>query len=338
MSRREDDGNSEKGSPDTQEVFDWEPRSLFDRLVHRGYPFVRSGLRAGTVVVALLLLVLSLAPAEFAPVTDPVIAGFVLLSVLPAVALAGYVWYSDITGAGPLWLLVVTFLLGVLFANFASVINEVAGRVVVLPLVDQGLSLSAAWIVLFFLVVAPAEELVKLLAVHFRAYRSPRFDSVISGAVYGAIAGLGFATIENAFYITQVVEEADGFVETLTDGGVVASVRALAGPGHVIWSAIAGYYLGLAKFNRHHAGPIVLKGLVLAILFHAVYNALVTEVLGLVTDATGVSPVTLFFIFAVGYNGVLFAFLLYKLSRYRAVYRERSRESAIESELTEFDP
>lgn len=338
MTRRGESEDSDVTSPDTQEVFDWEPRSVFDRLVHRGYPLVRSGFRVGTVSVALVLLVLNLAPAAFAPVTDPVIAGFVLLSVLPAVALAGYVWYSDVTGAGPAWLLAVTFLLGVLFANFAGVINEVLGRAIVLSLVDGGLSLSAAWIVLFFFVVAPAEELVKLLAVHFRAYRSPRFDSVISGAVYGAVAGLGFATIENAFYITQVVEEASGFAETLTDGGAVASVRALAGPGHVIWSAIAGYYLGLAKFNRHHAGPLVLKGLVLAILFHAVYNALVTEVLGLVTDATGVSPVALFFTFAISYNGVLFAFLLYKLSRYRTVYRELSRESAIESELTEFDP
>jgi RsiW-degrading membrane proteinase PrsW (M82 family) len=128
------------------------------------------------------------------------------------------------------------------------------------------------------------------------------------------------------------------FADTLTDGSVIATVRALAGPGHVIWSAIAGYYLGLARFNRHYAGPIILKGLLLAIVFHAVYNVLVTEVLSVVTAATDIAPVALFFSFAIGYNGVLFGFLLYKLSRYRAVHRTTYDESGVESELAEFDP
>lgn len=337
MGRRGKPGQSDEDSIDTQEVFDWEPRSVLDRLVYRSYPYIRSGIRLGVVVLAAWLLLMNLAPAAFAPITDPVIAGFVVLSALPALALAGYVWYSDITGSSPVWLLLVTFSLGILFANFAAVINRVAGDFVTAHLVDLGLSSSLAMIALFFVVVAPAEEIMKLLAVWFLAYRTVHFDSVISGAVFGAVAGLGFATIENAFYITQVLDGSEGFVETLTDGGSITTVRALAGPGHVIWSAIAGYYLGLARFNRHHAGPLVIKGLLLAIVFHAVYNVLVTEVLSMVTSASGISPVALFFTIAIGYNGLLFVFLIYKLSRYRAIYRKTNGESGIESELTEFD-
>lgn len=336
MRGRRERRDSEKA--DTQEVFEWEPRSLFDRAVYRSYPFLRSGLRLTVVLLALWLLVVNLAPAEFAPVTDPVIAGFVLLSVIPALALAGYVWYADITGAGPLWLLGATFLLGLLFANFAAVSNEIIGNLLIFGLTEQGVGESVAMIALFFLVVGPGEELVKLFAVTFLAYRTNHFDSVISGAVYGAVAGLGFATIENAFYITRVIEGTDGFVETVTNGSAIATVRALAGPGHVIWSAIAGYYLGLARFNRHHAGPIILKGLLLAILFHAVYNVLVTEGLQTVTAAADVSPVAVFFSIAIAYNGCLFVFLIYKLSRYRAVHREIYAESRVDSELTEFDP
>lgn len=332
-SRRDEDR-----SRDTQEVFDWEPRTVLDRVLYRGYPYLKKGGRLGVVLVALWLLVVHFEPTDFAPVTDPFIAGFVLLSVVPALALVGYVWYADITGPGPLGLLVVTFTLGLLFANFAAVANEIGGDVLVFFLRERGASRSLSTVALFVLVVAPAEEVVKLFAVQFYAYRSQEFDSVISGAVFGAVAGLGFATIENAFYITRVVSDTDGLIQTLTDGSAIATLRALAGPGHVIWSAIAGYYLGLARFNRHHAGPIILKGLLLAIVFHSLYNILVTDLLGTVTDLTGFAPTAVFFTFAIGYNGILFAFLIYKLSQYRAVHRETYPESGIESQMTEFDP
>lgn len=46
------------------------------------------------------------------------------------------------------------------------------------------------------------EESVRLLAVRLYAYNDARFAAVIDGAVCGAIAGLGFATIENG--ITSV--------------------------------------------------------------------------------------------------------------------------------------
>ena len=44
----------------------------------------------------------------------------------------------------------------------------------------------------------------------------------------------------------------------------------------VIYSAFAGYYLGLARFNRRYAGPVVLKGLAIAVSLHALYNVLVS--------------------------------------------------------------
>lgn len=35
----------------------------------------------------------------------------------------------------------------------------------------------------------------------------------------------------------------------------------LAGPGHIRYPALAGYYLGVARFNGDNYGPLVVKGL-----------------------------------------------------------------------------
>ena len=55
----------------------------------------------------------------------------------------------------------------------------------------------------YLIAVSLVEESVKLLAV-WRAYRSPEFDEVMDGIVYCATAALGFASVENVFYVLSV--------------------------------------------------------------------------------------------------------------------------------------
>ena len=59
--------------------------------------------------------------------------------------------------------------------------------------------------------------------------RSADFGSVVDGAVYGAMAGLGFATLENAVFVGLPVIRSAGAV-TLADAAGVATGRMLAGP------------------------------------------------------------------------------------------------------------
>jgi RsiW-degrading membrane proteinase PrsW (M82 family) len=309
----------EEGATESADLYDiatWEPRTWLDRLsggVYRGA--TRVG-HAVLVLLALAILAVQFALTGLAAVSDPVIGAFVLLSVVPAFALAAYIWYADVTTSEPLTLLVGTFLLGVLFAGFALVLNTLAGVITAIPVVGM--------ILFFWLVVAPVEETVKWLAMRLYAFRSDRFDAVIDGAVYGAMAGLGFATIENAIYITQGIGEPSsiGFQQIAT-AGQTAAVRSLAGPGHVIYSAFAGYYLGLAKFNRENAGPIVVKGLLIAVFIHATYNTAVTylpDILDLLGVAIG--PGLAFIGFVLVYDGV-FGYLLYrKIARYRKAYKQ----------------
>ncbi|WP_135827804.1 PrsW family intramembrane metalloprotease [Halorussus halobius] len=306
-------------SADLYDVATWERRSWLDAASTAIYglssavaPYV-----AGLFVLLIVVVELVLFGVALVSFRNPVVAALVLLSIVPAFGLAAYIWYADVTTSEPLSLLAMTFLLGVLLASFAAVINTTFQLVFsLIPLVGT--------VLFYFFVVAPVEETVKWLAVRLYAFRSDQFDAVVDGAVYGAVAGLGFATIENALYITQGFAGATAAgTDAIVGASQTAAARLLAGPGHVIYSAFAGYYLGLAKFNRDDAGPIVIKGLLIAAFIHATYNSAVTylpaalELLGV-----AVAPGVAFLGFVVVYDGV-FGYLLYrKIARYRNAYRQ----------------
>ncbi|WP_436923247.1 PrsW family intramembrane metalloprotease [Halosimplex amylolyticum] len=324
---------------DLYEVSTWEPRTAFDRLSTGLYSVGVSAARLFVVLVAVVILAVQFALGGLGAVTDPIIGVFVLLSAVPALALAAYVWYADVTTSEPLELLVGTFVLGVLFAGFAGILNSIADWGI------QSLGLTAGivgfvfQIVFFFVVVGPVEETVKLLAVWLYPYRKPEFDAVVDGAVYGAMAGLGFATIENAIYISGQTQGIADPLNLIAAGTGISAVRALAGPGHVIYSAFAGYYLGLAKFNRENAGPIVVKGLLIAALVHATYNSLSSVVPAIVANATGIPWFIAFLGFIIVYDGIFGLLLIRKIARYRRAYHDAHDEppGGQKSELTEFD-
>nr|WP_266075079.1 PrsW family intramembrane metalloprotease [Haladaptatus caseinilyticus] len=307
-----------RGTDDSVDLYDiatWDERSRLDRFATKLYGTIVVSARAFIILLAVAILLLQFALGGLAALADPWIGLFVVLSVVPAFALAAYIWYADVTMSEPLPLLVGTFLLGVLFAGFAAILNSYAQPVFnEIPLVGT--------VLFFYIIVAPVEETVKLLAVRLYAFRSSRFNAVIDGAVYGAMAGLGFATIENAIYISQGVLNTSS-TDPLLQAGQTAIFRLFAGPGHVIYSAFAGYYLGLAKFNRENAGPIVIKGLLIAAAIHATYNTLVGFVPALATMIyPSVTPVMAYIAFVIVYDG-FFGYLLYrKLSRYRKLYEQ----------------
>ncbi|ELZ18230.1 hypothetical protein C478_01190 [Natrinema thermotolerans DSM 11552] len=337
MQRRRDpveraEERSGDGSLDLYDVSTWNPRSVPDLIAYTLYNAVSYGFRAIVLLTAIVItLSLLVSPAALV-VEDPYLAGFFALSLVPAGLLAAYIWYADITTAEPLRLLVATFLLAILFATFAAVVNSVTR-----PLFGVG---AVGSLLFFYLIVGPVEETVKLLAVKVFAYRSSSFDAVIDGAVYGAVAGLGFAAIENAIYIGRVVGEAEPEASLLATAGGIATVRALAGPGHVIYSAIAGYYLGLAKFNREYAGPIVLKGLLVAAFVHGTYNVTVGIVPGQVASALPIGYGVAFVGYVVCYDLAVGYYLYRKLARYRRTYQTVTSDGVGDSrpELTEFDP
>jgi len=330
-------------SRDLYDIATWEPRSRLDRLSERVYGGVVRVARYFVYLLALLItigIVAQTVSAAVEFVSFPVLGVLTGLSAIPALALAAYVYVTDVTTDEPLSLLVATFILSVLFAGFAAIVNSAFGFIQMFG--------PIGYVAFFFVVVAPVEESVKLLSVRLYAYRDDRFNAVIDGAVYGAVAGLGFATIENGIYISRGVLNSTqamgpGYLAQLGAAGGTTAVRALAGPGHVIYSAFAGYYLGLAKFNPDRAGPIVAKGILIAAFIHALYNTLATVGLPVLTAVFPDVPQLLLFLgFVVVYQG-FFGYLLYrKLRRYARAYRAVRSDAErtggdIDVESTEFD-
>ncbi|NHX36305.1 MULTISPECIES: PrsW family intramembrane metalloprotease [Halolamina] len=303
----------EEAASDGRDLYDiatWEPRTVLDRTAVRLHGALSGVARLSVVLLAAFVFLIQVGGVVWLASRNPTVGAVALLSALPALVLVAFVWRQDVVEKEPIDTLAVTFVLSVLFASFAATANTLLqGTFRMIPLVGMGL--------FFFLVVAPVEEAVKWLAVRLHAYRRPEFDAVIDGAVYGAVAGLGFATIENTLYVVQGFLRAQEAGATQAIGAAIgtATSRALAGPGHVIYSAWAGYYLGLAKFNRENRGPIVVKGLLIAALLHGGYNTTVTYVPALFSP-----PNWWYLLFVVAFDGTFFYLLYRKLGRYRDNY------------------
>ena len=89
-----------------------------------------------------------------------------------------------------------------------------------------------------FLMAAIPEEFFKFTVLWLYVLRHKEFDEPMDGIVYGVVASLGFATLENIMYTA--------------DGGLgVAILRALtAVPLHAFLGAIMGYYVGQTRFGK----------------------------------------------------------------------------------------
>jgi RsiW-degrading membrane proteinase PrsW (M82 family) len=113
-----------------------------------------------------------------------------------------------------------------------------------------------------FLVTALAEEIAKLAAFVVGGLWLSECDEPMDGIVYAASAGLGFASVENAF-----------FLATEGDPRLIC-VRAFTTTiAHVIFLAPAGFFLvraklGLGRWRRECATLAV----VLAVLLHGSYD------------------------------------------------------------------
>ena len=146
-----------------------------------------------------------------------------------------------------------TYLLGMI-AIIPAIFLEVLGSIL-FPSFDGIFS----FLVYTFIIIALTEEFCKLLAM-MPAYKSKKFNEVMDGIVYGASAALGFATVENIFYVLE------GGVAT----GILRAI--LSVPGHALDGVIIGYFLGLAKFNSSKRKMLILSGLVLSTVLHGFWN------------------------------------------------------------------
>ena len=179
-----------------------------------------------------------------------------LSAILPIFVIIVYINFKDKYEKEPKKLLFYSFLLG---AILSVIISTLLYSFFDLFLTNANeFSLYDQFIKAFF-VVALIEEFSKYIIVRFYAQPKKAFNEPFDGIVYSVMVSMGFAAMENLFYVLQ--------------GGMnVAVLRSLtAVPAHATFAILMGYYMGIAKFSNHKWAYNLL-GLLSAIIFHGTYD------------------------------------------------------------------
>ena len=188
--------------------------------------------------------------------TVPIEFLYVLLGVAPGILWLSRCFISNRDETQSFESIFRVFVWAATFTIPTALLEHVLDATINKPTIEESLTTS-------FLMIAPAEEFCKLLAVWIGAYRRSDFRSPIDGLTYAFTAALGFVVVENAVYILRL------------GPSIIWSRLLYATPAHLLFSAFWGYSLGVARFV--HSGEIstVARGFILSALFHGMYNMIV---------------------------------------------------------------
>ncbi len=179
------------------------------------------------------------------------------LSIAPGIAICFYVYAKDKYNKEPLGLLIKCFFMGVLSAALAVVIEIWGGNMLSKWMPDRTV---AHLLMESFVVVALTEEWSKYFMLKKFAYRHAAFDEPFDGIVYSVMVSMGFATIENIAYVSQY--------------GIETAVMRmfLSVPAHGAFAVLMGYFVGKAKMDGTNEKINLIKGLLLATVFHGLFD------------------------------------------------------------------
>ena len=182
--------------------------------------------------------------------------------VAPAGILFYYFWIRDRWEKEPWSVIWILFGVGCLSVIPAAIIETIV----------LGADLSAETIgqtfVMVFFGVALVEEVVKFIFIYLFTYKSKYFREEYDGIIYAVAVGLGFAFLENIFYVVLALMQGSTGLMT----AVLRSITAV--PLHALVGVVMGYYLGLSRFKDDPGERLKTnaKGVFYAILFHGIYD------------------------------------------------------------------
>jgi len=123
------------------------------------------------------------------------------------------------------------------------------------PFISEGLATS-------FLSAAVVEEGLKFLVLYFVVYRLSEFNEPMDAIVYGVCASLGFAALENIYYVYYL---------NLGDPIHVAIFRMfMTIPAHGIFGAMMGYFF--MRYVFIHKSKSLFLSFLIPYLLHGFYN------------------------------------------------------------------
>lgn len=176
------------------------------------------------------------------------------LALAPGAAIVFYIYNKDKHEREPVSLLFRAFVFGMLSVLLTFILTSLAEQFFSL---DQSNLLDLA--LYAFVMVAFIEEGSKFFFVRNFLFTHKEFNEPFDGIVYAVMVGIGFATLENIFYVL------DGGVEV----GILRMFTAV--PAHATFAVVMGFFLGKAKFEHRKAGYGWI-GLGAATILHGAYD------------------------------------------------------------------
>ncbi|HUQ97326.1 MAG TPA: GNAT family N-acetyltransferase [Chitinophagaceae bacterium] len=177
----------------------------------------------------------------------------VALAIAPGLAICVYILYRDVYNREPAINMILSFVFGA-----CSIVPALSIERFINPFLSHSI---ASIIVTSFFGVALVEELCKFFVLRYYSFTRHSFDEPLDGIVYSVLVSMGFATVENVFYV---------YNESLS----VAFLRMFTSvPAHATFAVIMGYFVGKAKFNREDRKGLFIKSILGATLAHGTYDA-----------------------------------------------------------------
>lgn len=116
--------------------------------------------------------------------------------------------------------------------------------------------------ILFYALVISAffAELGKFIFIKMLIYPKDEFKTPVDGIIFGVMASMGFAFINNILYFINIPNLSVSIPNALT-----------AGPANVIFGVLMGFFIGLGK-QRGMRLIDSMTGLTAAVFFHGLYS------------------------------------------------------------------
>ncbi|MBB5182512.1 PrsW family intramembrane metalloprotease [Catenisphaera adipataccumulans] len=190
----------------------------------------------------------------------------VAAAVFPAIFLLVEINLMDRKEKEPTWLITRLVLMGIV-ATFCAIITETQGDYILRHY--YSVYSDTYTFLMMFIVVGLSEEGFKFLWMQQATWRSPEFNCLFDGIVYGVSVALGFALFENIMYVVRF-------------GLGTAFLRAVtAVPGHACFGVFMGTLYGLAKRQdyRQNATLSILYrvfAVLVPTILHGIYDYIAT--------------------------------------------------------------
>jgi len=177
-----------------------------------------------------------------------------ILALAPVFILLSYVYIRDKYEKEPIKILFFALVAGALAVLPVLVVGQL------LEYVKPVMGIRGTAFYTSFIEAGLVEEGFKFLALYLLIWRNPNFNESFDGIVYAVFVSLGFAAVENIFYVAE-------------GGYKVALVRSLtAVPAHAIFGIRMGFYFGIAHMYQEIRTSYLLKAFLIPVILHGIYD------------------------------------------------------------------